>query len=704
MLKGKTRIELTDMRDGHIDVYEDTNMFTNGIQNLLSYNGILDNHKFDNNLNSDGTQKSDYNGMLSTGEIPTINYFTGGLLLLSDYIDEDVNQLQIPKNNKVVGRACLENNESTQTGINNGRLTKGEFLSSNSYKYTWDFNESQANGTISCVCLTTPLGAVKAPLETQGDIVYPNSFPYNESNAECITNENGKASNMTLPRSYLAYGDEKITFSEYGDVTIDISKIPKTYFKDGIVLIDKTGNCLYTISCDVNPSGQTDFTNRKFGWNIMQNMVYFHKLVLKKYRFPISNFSIFDNRDMLFNSEDLIDTVELTIPVDLNTEYFNTNHNFYFSNDDEYFYVYLLKDDAGTKTTNSGYGRDKRKTYTMNSLNYDNYIFKYNISDLSLVKYWNISSATIQKYICGWKSGFCNNNSYYRNLENGTNVSSEQISLANGVKDICVFDDKLYFFGKYIDDEGSTQGSTKRIYLFCYDLDEQWIKEVKYNGNSIIIVESECSVDEAKYYGNNKGSYNNTNFSLGNPFVSMINSNDSLLITFLENGMTFEINNTSHLSTGDEIAYLKYNNKTNNPFCLSEKQQLDQPLTIEDKQFEWLHYPLKENIFYVAGSTNTFIKSKSKFAKTKCDDESVGSYWRASWVRNLWTETYGIKLFYRYYDTIKGMVTDVYNDYGCYDIIHNPTMLMTINNLSEQIDKKSYQKMRVTYTITEVLG
>ena len=355
MLKGKTKIELIDTRNGKTRTYEDTNMFTNGVQKIVSYAGILDNNKFSkdksyiekdpniylykngimlsnisangfvnannvltgtvnqnagtsndirfpivvssgfNNYSSiqfigssrcsassnasisiaielqdgstqpvliesldcplDGTeipfdveidaseivntsgniffhftinnttgstvataevkisriialsrnggiQEERNNGVVSDGKYPTVDYFTGGLMLFSDYVNEDVNQLTIPQNNTITGRACLENNSSTKKP-KNGSYTKGEFLSAKSYRHTWDFNEDQSNGVISCVALTTPLGAAKAPIENDdNEISYPDNYPYNDIVWGSSSDGDGNSSNTMLSRFY----------------------------------------------------------------------------------------------------------------------------------------------------------------------------------------------------------------------------------------------------------------------------------------------------------------------------------------------------------------------------------------------------------------------------------------------------------------------------------------------------------------------
>ena len=694
MLKGTTKIELIDTRNKHVDTYEKHNMFTNGIQELLSYTSVLDNKKFEDDINSSGQQIQNYKGVLGNDEYNTLDYFTGGLLLFSDYINEDENQLVIPKDNEIVGRACLEDNESTQMGEKNGSFTNGFYTNTKTYSQVWEFNENQAVGTISSVALTNPLGAVLSPIDkTDSDITYENKYPYNQVNWESVCDGNGNSTNTTLLDGYQRNGDDKeqvyANYSGYGYITY--SDRPASYFKNGIVLVDGRNNCLYTLKPDVS--------------NPTQTTIDLHNIVLNKYRLPYNNFSIFDNRDFKYKDEDVIGTVTLQIPQDIEvptTSYMgSTNARMFFSNDDSYLYLYVFSNVSGYVNTNL---HNLHTNYAINISSESSYyqncskIFKFSLSDFSFVKYWNVGYLTnIDKNICSWRACYFSSDGYWTGIIN----SGYSSLLGNYVKDICVFNDKLYFFGK------TTQDTYPQEYidliLYCYDLDNGWIKEVKYNGQSIKIRETPQDWDDVKInnLGATKGSYDGYDFSLGDPFVSMINSNDSLYITFLCNGKTLVINNTSHRESDNEIAYIKYKNKINNPFWLNEKLELDEPIVESGYTLNFLHNPANENIFYIVGSNNLFLKSKSKYNKTMEDTEN----WTASGntnhkaIQQNGVQTYCVKMYTNDYNG-----TSLYRfpcDYGCYDIFYDPTILITINNLSEPVEKTDYQKMRVTYTITE---
>lgn len=702
MFKGTTKIELIDTRNGHTDTYEDSNMFTNGISQVLNYTGINDNKKFESNIDSETlTEKTNYSGVLSNSEYPTINSLTGGLLLLSDYVTENQDQLTIPKDNEIIGRACLENNESTQTGEKNGSLTESEFVDKHKYKYTWEFNETQANGTISCVCLTNPLGAVKSPVNSNSsEITYPNKFPYNKKDWECVNDGNGNASNTLLNRVYYNYGDQREELTQEQLDSLNSMTRPVTFFKDGIVLIDGYRDCLYTLY--VNNINQDTSLDK----NIISQLYAQKVLRLKKYRFPFRKFSLFDDRDVFNKKDDYSEIVTLNFPNVFNySDVYNYKQTLAFSNDGTYFYVYSFE-----FSPNANYDQ-KNDSHAMNKRSNNNFIFQFNISDMSYVKYWNISYEEIGAYICSWRNNWVNNNSLYASINNDTIYNSD--SICNACNDFCVSNDKLYFFGKYNDGEGNGKGLNKNIYLLSYDLNNGYLKKVKFNGNPVVIVEKDWNDNDNYRYNNygvygDRGVYDGYEFSISNPYVSMVNSSKgSLLITMLSSGKTFQINNDNHDEISEETLYLKYNDKINNPFWLDETYTLEsqiQPTSFPSGYtISYLHYPLKENILYVGygfGENNGyFIKIKSKFNKTFKDNENNELYTEQESIGN---STYGVQLFI-HNGTGSESTYDFINDYGCYDIIKDPTVLVTINNLSTRIEKKSYQRMKVTYTITEVL-
>lgn len=148
MIKGHTKIELTNVKTGQKKVIEDTNMITNGMSNFMMSNP--------------------FNSIpLSVGyrpfvdDVPRSYQLCGGLLLFNKPIAEDPDMIFPPAGNKMIGNACA--------GISSGSAIPefGYFDANNStfeyegdtttQKFVFDFSTSQGNGEISSVCLGSML-------------------------------------------------------------------------------------------------------------------------------------------------------------------------------------------------------------------------------------------------------------------------------------------------------------------------------------------------------------------------------------------------------------------------------------------------------------------------------------------------------------------------------------------------------------------
>lgn len=127
MLKGHSTIELTDVKTGKVERYEDDNLVTNGIKYYQRFYGL-----------------------------PTVVWkevFTG-VKIFEENITEDPNMVVAPLAANMIGYACdYSDTTDNMRGILNldqsGLLEDGSGI-----KLTWDFAQNQANGTIKCICLT----------------------------------------------------------------------------------------------------------------------------------------------------------------------------------------------------------------------------------------------------------------------------------------------------------------------------------------------------------------------------------------------------------------------------------------------------------------------------------------------------------------------------------------------------------------------
>jgi len=143
MLKGTTKIELTDVNTGETQVIEKHNTITGALQEL--FNPVLGHL-------TDVTKLA--------ANIPAYSSLLGGLLLFDGRIEGDPLPVYAPDTVKLVGCARY-NIASTQGSKYAGSYDANESLFSDTdktAKFVYNFTQAQANGTIGSVCLTHRTG------------------------------------------------------------------------------------------------------------------------------------------------------------------------------------------------------------------------------------------------------------------------------------------------------------------------------------------------------------------------------------------------------------------------------------------------------------------------------------------------------------------------------------------------------------------
>lgn len=141
-IKGHSTIELTNVKTGEVERYEDDNMVTNALQLFLRDTGML----WDAPLKLNAVRNT------------PIKTLFGGLLLFDDNITENVNNVVIPAGLTMTGNGAAETVAAGQDGVTelgSWNYTESGWMSDGSYKMVWDFATTQANGTIKCACLTS---------------------------------------------------------------------------------------------------------------------------------------------------------------------------------------------------------------------------------------------------------------------------------------------------------------------------------------------------------------------------------------------------------------------------------------------------------------------------------------------------------------------------------------------------------------------
>ena len=142
MLKGKTIIELTDVKTGKVERHESDNMITNALNHIFE---PLGHYKTASRL------------FTSSDMIPFYQNLLGGLLLFDGEIQENAEQLFAPASVNLTGCGVYgRQNDTTNTCRGDYNMTESEVnLSSKYVKFVYDFGTSQGNGNIACVALTS---------------------------------------------------------------------------------------------------------------------------------------------------------------------------------------------------------------------------------------------------------------------------------------------------------------------------------------------------------------------------------------------------------------------------------------------------------------------------------------------------------------------------------------------------------------------
>lgn len=143
MLKGRTRIELTDVDTGKVEVHEDENMFTQSVYD---------------HLNNGWTQMLGGLSTIKSWHLPLATKMLGGVALFSETIDEQEGITCFPEENEVLGYAGdIASDGSTKFwGSRNFLESEAYDQETKTVKYVWDFGTSQGNGTIKAIGMIPP--------------------------------------------------------------------------------------------------------------------------------------------------------------------------------------------------------------------------------------------------------------------------------------------------------------------------------------------------------------------------------------------------------------------------------------------------------------------------------------------------------------------------------------------------------------------
>ena len=138
MIKGKSKIELTNVKNGEVKIYENENTITDLFDILPS--------------------AMNFYSALSKFEYPIWKNVFGGILLFPKQIEENKSTVIPAGDNQPF--ACAGNDTNTGTRSDKGSFNETESMvqRDGSIKMVWDFTTSQANGNINALALTTGKG------------------------------------------------------------------------------------------------------------------------------------------------------------------------------------------------------------------------------------------------------------------------------------------------------------------------------------------------------------------------------------------------------------------------------------------------------------------------------------------------------------------------------------------------------------------
>lgn len=208
-LKGKTTFELTDVNTGEVEVIEDSNMITNGLQEFLRTYGY-----FGCDVLSDDTVRT--NSLW-------VNLL-GGLFLFDTALDEDVNNTFMPAGVKMIGNGSKDmSNSGAVTELGSYNTTESGLQSDGSIKFVYDFNTAQANGTIACACLTSKVGGYMG-MGNDSNRYFDESYYLDTyiSDNNCYSGIAG-AKNDTSHILYPVYSENAIYFTNPYNITYSSS-------------------------------------------------------------------------------------------------------------------------------------------------------------------------------------------------------------------------------------------------------------------------------------------------------------------------------------------------------------------------------------------------------------------------------------------------------------------------------------------------
>ncbi len=180
-MKGHTKIELTDVNTGKVEVIEQDNMVTSAIEKeLLRSNGIM----------PCGITAKAYTSHL---KFDYIHALFGGIFLFSNTLSTDKDDYLIPFDNEMTGFSYYNvTNSGPNLQLGSYSDSESGLQDDGSFKWVYNFDTTQANGQISAIALTPYISGILSAGIKEGNYVsdkYPSVFQSFTFNSYCAMYE-----------------------------------------------------------------------------------------------------------------------------------------------------------------------------------------------------------------------------------------------------------------------------------------------------------------------------------------------------------------------------------------------------------------------------------------------------------------------------------------------------------------------------------
>ena len=206
-MKGNVKIVLKDKQGNIVHKEENHNLVTNFFSEYFRPLGVTRDYPYDYNVAD----------------------MVGGILLMEDAITESANIVQMPAGNKMIGNGAVGIVNGSGTAVTElGSYNSAEtgWQDNGDYKMTFEWTPSQANGTISAICLTNKAWGYVGEGNTSSQGIITQSIsskynPFNTNNSPCVPMGTVHARSMDDGYTFLAPNGNANTYIRTNNLTYD---------------------------------------------------------------------------------------------------------------------------------------------------------------------------------------------------------------------------------------------------------------------------------------------------------------------------------------------------------------------------------------------------------------------------------------------------------------------------------------------------